>query len=80
VAGQIHAEPGLNDQLARLPDLVPFTGVAGSDGLRVMDRWHFDAESMRQLGRRYAEALRRIQERSTGMNSRSRVLPSGSRS
>ena len=60
VAGQIYAEPGLNVQIARLPDLVPFTGVAGSEDLRVMDRWHFDAESMRQLGRRYAEAMREV--------------------
>ncbi|MHC4253616.1 MAG: sialate O-acetylesterase, partial [Planctomycetota bacterium] len=55
VAGQILNERIVNDQIAKLPDAVPFTGFASSDGLKGKDRWHFDSGSMRLLGRKYAE-------------------------
>jgi hypothetical protein len=60
VAGQVNNVKLVNDQIARLPEVVPFTGFASSDGLKAMDRWHFDAKSMRLLGRRYAEAMLKI--------------------
>jgi len=60
VAGQINNVGLINDQIARLPEVVPFTGFACSDGLKAMDRWHFDARSMKLLGRRYAEAMLKI--------------------
>ena len=60
MAGQVNNVRLINDQIARLPEVVPFTGFASSVGLKTMDRAHFDAESMKLLGRRYAEAMLRI--------------------
>ncbi|MHC4249700.1 MAG: sialate O-acetylesterase [Planctomycetota bacterium] len=60
VAGQVNDVKLVNDQIARLPEVVPSTGFVSSDGLKAMDRWHFDAKSMRLLGRRYAEAMLKI--------------------
>ncbi len=60
VAGQINNVRLINDQIARLPEVVPFTGSASSAGLKTMDRAHFDAKSMKLLGRRYAEAMLKI--------------------
>ncbi|MHC5053847.1 MAG: sialate O-acetylesterase [Planctomycetota bacterium] len=60
VAGQVNNVKLVNDQIARLPEVVPSTGFVSSDGLKAMDRWHFDAKSMRILGRRYAEAMLKI--------------------
>lgn len=57
VAGQICNVPLINRQIARLPEVLPFTGFAASEGLNTMDRWHFDADSMRLLGERYAKAI-----------------------
>ncbi|MDB4433396.1 sialate O-acetylesterase, partial [bacterium] len=40
------------------PPLVPATAVVSSRGLAHKgDRLHFDAESLRELGRRYASAV-----------------------
>ena len=50
----------INPQMARLPGEVPFTGFAGSEGLKTFDRGHFGAEDMKILGRRYAEAVIQI--------------------
>ncbi len=47
----------INAEIARLPQTTPHTAVASSAGLTVMDRWHFDAASMKTLGARYAEAM-----------------------
>ncbi|MBN2162103.1 MAG: sialate O-acetylesterase [Pontiellaceae bacterium] len=63
VAGQINGVPAINDQIAKLPETVPFSGVAGSEDLKAMDRWHFDTESMLLLGRRYAEAMLKLQKK-----------------
>ena len=60
VAGQVHDVPAINDQIAKLPQTVPHTGVASSEGLKTMDRWHFDRESMLILGRRYAEEMKKL--------------------
>ena len=41
----------------RLPSEVPHTAFVSSDGLKHKgDKVHFDAESYRELGRRYAKA------------------------
>ena len=50
------------DQAHRtLPDKVPHTGFANSDGLKHRgDEVHFDSASYRELGRRYAEAFLKV--------------------
>jgi hypothetical protein len=54
VCGQIKDVPLINDQLMALPLSVPATACASADGLSAMDRWHFDARSVKLLGERYA--------------------------
>lgn len=45
----------------RLPERVPHTAFVSSEGLRHKgDKVHFDTPSYRELGRRYAEAYRRL--------------------
>lgn len=61
VAGQVHKLPSINDEIAKLPAALPDTAFVSSEGLKAMDRWHFDAESMRLLGERYAEAMLKLQ-------------------
>ena len=61
VAGQIKDVPLINDQLVELPATVPDTATASSLGLTTMDRWHFDAASMRELGTRFANAMDELQ-------------------
>lgn len=61
VAGQIIGPSPINDEIARLPDLVPNTGVASSEDLKTTDRWHFDTASIKELGRRYAAAMQVLQ-------------------
>jgi hypothetical protein len=61
VAGQVNNLPLINDQIAKLPATVDSTGFASSEGLKAMDRWHFDAKSMKLLGARYAEEMLKIQ-------------------
>ena len=63
VAGQINNFKEINDQIAKLPKTVPFTAFASSEGLQAMamDRWHFDAKSMKLLGQRYAEEMLKVQ-------------------
>jgi hypothetical protein len=62
VAGQINRVKLINDQIAALPAKVKNTGFASSEGLKAMDRWHFDSRSMRILGQKYAAALIKIQD------------------
>lgn len=51
----------INDQIDTLPKLVPNTAVVSSEGLNhVGDELHFDAESQRELGKRYFEAFRTL--------------------
>jgi hypothetical protein len=66
VAGEIgRPYPLINDQLAKLPDTVPFTGLASAEGLELMDRWHFDAASVKRLGERYARQMLKLHARQT---------------
>jgi hypothetical protein len=61
VAGQLYDIKLINDQIAKLPGEVPFTGYAATDGLKAMeDGRHFDAPSTRLLGERYAEAMAKL--------------------
>lgn len=61
VAGQVNNAKEVNDQIAQLSSKVPHTGVVKSEGLTAMDRWHFDAKSMKILGERYAVEILKIQ-------------------
>lgn len=60
VAGQINNVELINNQLLKLPQEVPHTGVAKSNGLTAMDRWHFDTPSVKELGKRYAEEMLKL--------------------
>ena len=52
----------VNDTLVRLPQRVGATACVNSDGLTAKeDGVHFNAESARELGRRYAEAMIRLE-------------------
>ncbi len=62
VAGQIKDAAAINNQIARLPELVHNTAYASSEGLTTYDRWHFDTNSINLLGVRYAEAMRTLQQ------------------
>jgi len=62
VAGQIIGPNEINDEISRLPELSPNTAVASSKDLKTMDRWHFDARSMKELGQRYAAAMKELQK------------------
>ena len=61
VAGQVQKVPAINEQIAQLPKAVPATGFVSSEDLKTKDRWHFDAPSMKLLGRRYAETMLKLQ-------------------
>jgi hypothetical protein len=60
IAGQIRDSAAINEQIARLPDSVPGTAFVSSEGLKTMDRWHFDAESQKVLGERFAAKMQRL--------------------
>jgi hypothetical protein len=60
VAGQIRDAPAINGQIARLPESVPGTAFVSAEGLKTMDRWHFDAESQKVLGERFAAKMQRL--------------------
>lgn len=75
VAGQVNDVQLINDQLDQLPATVTHTGVASSAGLTAMDRWHFDTESMHLLGRRYAEQMLKLQQRSSSQTEPERKNP-----
>ena len=61
VAGQVNNLKPINDQIAKLPEAVPHTGFVSSEGLKAMDRWHFDHDSMKLLGERYADEMLKLQ-------------------
>jgi hypothetical protein len=48
--------------LAALPDKVPATACVDSKGLKPKDAVHFDADSAREFGRRYARAMLGLQK------------------
>lgn len=62
IAGQINNAPAINEQIAQLPEAVPATRYARSEGLTCTDRWHFDTRSTLLLGQRYAEQMIALQE------------------
>jgi hypothetical protein len=52
----------VNEAIAKLPEQIPAAGCASSQGLKDKgDALHFDAASQRELGRRYAAELLRLQ-------------------
>jgi hypothetical protein len=54
--------PLVNEQIAALPGRVKRTGVASSAGLKHKgDGVHFDSASLREFGRRYAQAMQQLQ-------------------
>lgn len=62
IAGQIHGNDlDFNQRILKLPDDVPLTAVARSDGLSAIDLWHYDTQSMITLGHRYAAQMRNVQ-------------------
>jgi hypothetical protein len=60
IAGQIAKDSPVNRQIAQLPERVERTGYASAEGLKVFDGVHFDRDSQRRLGERYAEAYLRV--------------------
>lgn len=53
----------VNNELTRLPENVDNTACVSSGGLTPMqDGVHFDSRSARELGRRYAEAMKKIEK------------------
>ena len=62
VAGQIKEGEKINEEIIKLPKTVAHTGITLAKGLKTMDQWHFDAESMIMLGERYAAQMLKIQK------------------
>lgn len=62
VAGQINDIELINAQIAALPKHVPMTGFVSSEGLIAVDEWHFDINSVKLMGRRYAEQIQKLQQ------------------
>ena len=62
VAGQIRGKEKINDVIAKLPQNLPATAVASSQGLTTFDQWHFDSRSMQLLGERYAEEMLKLHQ------------------
>lgn len=61
--GQPSFWPIVNEQLAALPNTTPNTAVVESTGLKHKgDGVHFDTPSLREFGKRYAEAMKRLQQ------------------
>lgn len=58
----------INTQLAKVPALIPYTGLATSEGLvHKGDNLHFDGQSANLLGHRYAEKMKEVQQSSSRM-------------
>ena len=62
VAGEIFGKAIVNDQMAKLVDTVPRTGLAKANELAVFDKVHFDRKSQLTLGKRYATETLRLLE------------------
>lgn len=61
-AGKTSYWPVVNEQLASLPQHVKNVAIVSSVSLQAKsDQVHFDSPSLREFGRRYAEAMRRLQ-------------------
>jgi len=59
IAGQIRTNEdwAVNRQISALTGEVPHTACVGAEGLVTQDDWHFETESMRAFGERYADAV-----------------------
>jgi len=54
--------PVVNEQLTAIPSQVAHTAVVDSTGLQPKaDRVHFDTASLREFGKRYAQAMKHLQ-------------------
>jgi hypothetical protein len=66
VAGQVSEERpervGFNNMILQLPEAVPCTGVVTAEGTSTFDQTHFDTDSQRKLGGRYAESMLKLLE------------------
>jgi hypothetical protein len=60
IAGEVRDVKPINDQIRQLPKAVKQTAFVSAEGLKTMDRWHFDAKSMKLLGQRYAEEMLKL--------------------
>jgi hypothetical protein len=64
VAGQVSEDRPersvFNSMILHLPEAVPCTGVVTSEGTSTFDKTHFDTESQRKMGERYASEMLRI--------------------
>lgn len=63
VAGQIAGLNAINEQIAKLPERLPYTGFVSSQGLTLFEDDHFDSASVKLMGKRYAEAMLKIQNK-----------------
>ena len=61
IAGQIHGDPAINAQIAKLPETAHATAFVTAEGLNTTDGLHFDTKSQGILGERYAEQMIRLQ-------------------
>ncbi|MDF7822647.1 sialate O-acetylesterase [Pontiellaceae bacterium B12227] len=52
----------INQVIVELPNVVPHTAVASSEGLITQDGTHFDSASQRELGKRFAEQMIKLQK------------------
>ncbi len=57
VAGQVAGKPRVNELIAQLPGKLPHTAWVSAEGLTVFDGVHFDRDSQKRIGRRYADAV-----------------------
>jgi hypothetical protein len=66
VAGQVSEDRpervGFNNMILQLPEAVPCTGVVTAEGTSTFDQTHFDTDSQRKLGGRYAESMLKLLE------------------
>lgn len=53
---------GHNDEVRRLPDLIPNAHVVSAAGLAGADDLHFTSAAYRELGRRYAETMLEVRD------------------
>ncbi len=54
----------INAIINQLPDQLPYTSVVAADGLTDKgDHLHFDTPSARELGKRYARAMKQLQKK-----------------
>lgn len=60
VVGQVEGTRPINQLLAIVPERIPGTGVAFSEDLTTYDGTHFDSESLREFGRRYAAEMAKL--------------------